>query len=372
MSNIGLYIHIPFCVKKCNYCDFYSISGKEDIYREYIKNVINEIEHWKNKILTNSIIDTIYIGGGTPSVLGTDLLQILLNDITSKLNVTSDAEVTMEINPNSVSALDLSQLKHSGLNRISMGLQSAKDNELKLLGRQHTIFDTVKAIEQFKRSGIDNYSLDVMLGIPLQTHETLADTLDFCIESNAEHISTYMLKIEENTPFYKNSDNLVFADEDMLADLYEFTCNKLAGHGFRHYEISNFCKNNRISKHNMKYWRLEDYLGIGPSAHSLIDSKRFYYPRDIKRFSYEKILFESSGKTPEEYIMLTLRTDEGFIFKKYQELFNLSASPEFLEKARKFEKLGLLKINDDSIVLNEKGYLVSNSIISELLNTEIE
>ncbi len=371
MSNVGLYIHIPFCAKKCNYCNFYSICGTDELYKEYVQKIISEVRYWNKTTLYNSIIDTIYIGGGTPSVLGTELLQSLLTTITSELNVSSDAEITMEVNPNSVASLDLSSLKVCGLNRISMGLQSAKDDELKLLGRLHTAYDATKAIEQFGKSGINNFSLDVMLGIPLQTQESLAETLDFCIESGAEHISTYMLKIEKNTVFYENPNNLVFADEDMLADLYELTCKILENNEFRHYEISNFCKNEKISRHNMKYWMLKDYLGIGPSAHSLIGDNRFYYPSDINQFSFDKILFESKGKSPEEYIMLSLRTDTGFKFTKYNELFNLSVSPEFLEKARKFEKLGLTRVNDKSVTLTEKGYLVSNAVISELLNTEI-
>lgn len=371
MNKIGLYIHIPFCVKKCNYCDFYSICGNNELYKSYVDRLKKELYYWKNKTLSDNIIDTIYIGGGTPSVVGTDLLQELLTYITSQLNVCADAEITMEVNPNSVPTLDLSQLKTCGLNRISMGLQSANDSELKLLGRQHNTQDANIAIEQFKKAGIDNFSLDVMLGIPLQTAETLTDTLDYCIKTSAQHISTYMLKIEKNTEFYKNQNSYVFADEDLMADLYDLTCNILSANGFRHYEISNFCKNDKISKHNMKYWLLDDYIGIGPSAHSLISKSRFYYPSNINNFNSKSIIFESEGKTPEEYIMLSLRTDEGFNFEKYKELFNLSASTEFISKAKKFEKLGLMKITDSSVSLSEKGYLVSNPLIAELLSTEI-
>ncbi len=371
MSNVGLYVHIPFCERKCNYCDFYSFHADKEQQDRYIDIVLNEINHWKNTLLFDKTIDTVYIGGGTPSVLGTTLLSRLLNNITSELNVATDAEITLEVNPNSVSSLDLNSLISCGLNRISMGLQSAKDDELKLLGRLHTAYDAAKAIELFYKCGIHNFSLDVMLGIPLQTQESLTETLDFCVKSGAEHISTYMLKIEKNTEFYKNPNNLVFANEDTLADLYESTCKILSENGFRHYEISNFCKNNKFSRHNMKYWTLDDYLGIGPSAHSMIGSKRFYYQSDINKFSHDHICYESEGKTPDEYIMLSLRTDLGFNFDKYKELFNISVSPEFMEKAKKFEKLGLLYITKNSVNLSEKGYLVSNAIISELLSKEI-
>mgnify|MGYP003289314283 CR=1 FL=1 len=371
MNNTGLYIHIPFCVRKCNYCDFYSINASEDQQIEYVNKVKESVDYWQKNALCNKHIDTVYFGGGTPSVLGTDLLSDLLDKITSTMNVTKDAEITMEMNPNSAATLDLPVLSKYGLNRISMGLQTSNDEELKLLGRSHTSKDAQKAIEAFHKANLTNFSLDVMLGIPLQNADSLNKTLRFCIDSDAQHISTYMLKIEENTRFFSNPDNLTFADEDMMVDLYNQTCDTLNQKGFRHYEISNFCKNDNISRHNMKYWILEDYLGIGPSAHSMLNNKRFYYPSQISSFAPENIQFESEGKTAEEYIMLTLRTDYGFSFKKYKELFNKKVSAAFMTKARYFEKLGYITINSDSIILNEKGFLLSNPIISELLNTEI-
>ena len=372
MKNLGLYIHIPFCVKKCNYCDFYSISGNNEMYKKYIDNTISELKLWKKKIDPNTEVDTIYFGGGTPSVIGSELLSKLLHSATSVFNVSSDAEITMEANPNSITTLDLSLLTSFGLNRISMGLQTANDEELKILGRSHTKDDTLKAIEHIKSSGINNFSLDVMTGIPLQTEESLNSTLDFCINSQAEHISTYMLKIEKNTPFYNNAENYKFADDDTHADLYEFTCKKLKDNGYRHYEISNFCKNDKVSRHNMKYWLLQDYLGIGPSAHSMVDNKRFFYPRSIKDFENHKIIFESEGNTPQEYLMLSLRTDSGLDYKTLKEKFGVTVNAEFTHEVEKLEKFGLIANNSNTLKLTEKGFLLSNTIISQLLDAAFE
>lgn len=367
MKPLGIYIHIPFCVKKCNYCDFYSLNGDSDIYCRYLKMIKENLLYWKDKF-TDRVADTIYIGGGTPSVLGTRLLRELLESVTNTLRVCADAEITIEVNPNSVVNLDLHSLKAAGLNRISMGLQSTSDAELKLLGRSHNYNDTIKAIEHIISSGINNFSLDVMQGIPLQTIESLDKTLDFCINSGATHISTYMLKIEKNTPFYRNEDKLIFADEDTTADMYEYTCHKLISNGFRHYEISNFCKDNKISRHNMKYWTLDDYIGIGPSAHSLLDKKRFYYPSDLNKFCTDNIIFESEGNTAEEYVMLSLRTDTGLDIERLIKNFRISMSESFYKEAQKYEKVGLLILKNNVIKLTEKGFLLSNAIISNLID----
>ena len=366
MKSVGVYIHIPFCVKKCNYCDFFSVKGDYETNIKYMHTLKDAIIFWKDK-LQHRPVDTVYIGGGTPSVLGTTLLSELIINVISAFNVTDEAEVTIEVNPNSVQTLDLKLLKTLGVNRISMGLQSTNDLELKLLGRSHNFYDSLRAVEYIQNSGIDNFSLDVMQGIPVQTIESLDRTLDFCISSGASHISTYMLKIEKNTPFYKNVDNLTFVDEDTVADMYEFTCKKLLQNGFRHYEISNFCRDNKISRHNMKYWLLDDYVGIGPSAHSLLNNKRFYYPSDMKSFESNVIKFESEGNTIEEFVMLSLRTDIGLGISQMQDIFNINISDEFTEEIELLQKNKLLYRNNDKIILTETGFLLSNTIISSLI-----
>ncbi|MBE6737124.1 MAG: radical SAM family heme chaperone HemW [Ruminococcaceae bacterium] len=370
MKQLGLYIHIPFCVRKCNYCDFYSVEINHESIDKYISNTLNALEYWKNKIDNNIIVDTIYFGGGTPSVLSDSQILILLEGIYNNFKIANNPEITIEVNPKSVTKLNLKSLKHNGINRISMGLQSSIDEELIILGRLHTKYDAQKAIDYINKSGIFNYSLDVMTGIPLQTIESLNKTIDFCINNKAPHISTYMLKIEKNTPFYENKDKYPFASEDTQADYYEFISKKLSDNGYRHYEISNFCKNDLISRHNTKYWLLEDYLGIGPSAHSMINGKRFYYPRSLKEFTPDNIIFESEGKTAYEYIMLSLRTDFGFKYDNYFKEHNKIPSKRFMNTIKILSEAGFIICNQDGFKLTDKGFLLSNSIISILLDEE--
>ncbi len=368
--SLGLYIHVPFCEKKCNYCSFYSVAKNDESMDRYVADMKKALSYWSVNFHNRSV-DTVYFGGGTPSVLGTKRLLDILSSVTKNFNVSNNSEISLEINPFSQGELSFYELEKSGINRVSMGMQSIITEELKALGRLHTHDDVLKTINSLNDAGIDNFSLDVMQGIPFQTFDSLRKTLEFCVNSGATHISTYMLKIEKDTPFYANKNKLVFPDEDTTADYYELTAEYLKSAGLRHYEISNFCKDDKISRHNMKYWELEDYLGLGPSAHSLIDNKRFYYPSDFDAFSRGETIFESEGKTPEEYIMLSLRTDKGLNFKKYNELFNTPLPHTVICEAEKLKKLNLLSISDESIVLSEKGYLLSNSIIAQLLSKGI-
>ncbi len=368
--SIGLYIHIPFCESKCNYCSFYSIKKNEEAINIYVQNTEKAINEWSQR-LQDTQVDTLYFGGGTPSVLGTKRLLRLLDAVSENFSIADYCEITAEINPFSQGELDFTKLKKSGFNRVSVGMQSVVPEELMILGRLHTSRDVLTTIDNLKRAGIDNFSLDVMQGIPLQTPESLSKTLRFCVDNGANHISTYMLKIEKGTPFYQNADNIIFPDDDTAADYYEQTTDYLKSAGYRHYEISNFCKNDKISHHNMKYWELKDYLGIGPSAHSLIDGVRFYYPSSVDSFYKGETVFESKGKTPEEYIMLSLRTDKGIRFEKYTELFNTPLPQSVILEAEKLKKLNLLNICDLGITLTEKGYLLSNSIITRLLSKGI-
>ncbi len=370
MKELGLYIHVPFCIQKCNYCDFYSISAGDASIKEYIRRTKECLEMWSEEFRDRTI-DTIYFGGGTPSILETQGLLEISECIQKHFNVSQEAEVTAEVNPITTENIDFFSLKSNGFNRISVGMQSTDNNELRMLGRLHGTKEVDRTINAILKGGIDNFSLDVMLGIPLQTPESLTTTLDYCINSGASHISTYMLKIEKGTPFHKMRDHLPFADDDCQADLYEQTANTLKSAGFRHYEISNFCKNDRISRHNMKYWMLEDYLGIGPSAHSMIDNKRFYYPKSLADFRFNNTIYESDAKTKEEFVMLSLRTDKGLEPKKFRELFGTDIPNHLINEAKKLSVYNLIDITPDRIRLTEQGFLLSNTIISRLLSTEI-
>lgn len=347
-KNLGIYIHIPFCLTKCGYCDFYSFAPKNDEIDLYCNKIIDEITRWSDKLCRSA--DSLYIGGGTPSVIGTDRLNKIIDAAINKFNI--KGEITVECNPSD--NIDFSLLK---ANRLSFGLQSCNDNELVCLNRRH---NAKKAEETFLKAKkyFNNISLDVMLGIPYQTKESLKQSLDFCINLEIPHISTYMLKIEENTPFYKA--DLPFLLEDETCDLYLFTCEYLKKHGYERYEISNFAKKGYESKHNLKYWQGGDYLGLGPAAHSRIDNKRFYYERDFKAYlENPSEIYESEAGSLEENIMLSLRTNSGFNFKDY---------PKIKNTASRLAKNGLICYNNDVITLTDKGALLENAIIAELIN----
>lgn len=369
----GLYIHIPFCRSKCPYCDFYSCLYKNADTDAYCDALIDEIrtgrrtkEFTKNCDLS---FDTVYFGGGTPSVLSSEQIGSILNAVRENYNIAENAEITVECNPSTVDDKFFNAISSFGVNRISLGMQSANDTERRKLGRFADKNQIISAINGARKSGIENISLDVMLGVPDQTMESLDDTIDFCIETKVPHISAYMLSIEEGTVFYKRYDTLVLPDEDTVCDMYSHLAKRLSEHGFGHYEISNFAKKGYESQHNLKYWNCDEYLGLGPSAHSFIDGKRFFFPRDIHSFIDGKNAeYDCTGGDKEEYIMLRLRLSDGIIFDEYKSRFNEDFSPETIKKANIFQKQELLTITDSSIALTEKGFLISNYIISELLN----
>ncbi|MCH5298272.1 MAG: radical SAM family heme chaperone HemW [Ruminococcus sp.] len=364
-DTIGLYIHIPFCRSKCPYCDFFSLRGNESDYSSYVELLKSKIEIWGKKIKKK--VDTIYFGGGTPSVLGAEYICDVLSYIKNYFEVYDDAEITLEVNPASGKFFDFAAVKKHGVNRISLGLQSANDNELKLLGRIHSIDDVNNTLSLIKNSGIDNISLDLMLGIPEQTKESLKRSIDFCAESGVTHISSYILKIEDGTIFDKRREQYKFPDEDTTADLYLFAVEYLSAKGFKQYEISNFSQSGFESRHNLKYWNLDDYLGIGPAAHSCVDEKRFYYNRSIENFKNDVIVDDGTGATSEEYILLQLRLSKGINIEKYKEVYGESLPTDFYKKIDKYCKLGLMNQDKNSVSFTPRGFLVSNSIIADLI-----
>lgn len=357
LTNLGLYLHIPFCEKKCAYCDFYSAVLSEELVDRYLNAISLSIKEWGGKI--NRPIDTIYLGGGSPSVLNHRIIP-LLNTVKENFYVKKDAEITLEVNPQNNIKEILSNARKAGVNRISIGAQSGLDAELKTLGRNHTANDTENAVKIARNLGFSNISLDLMLGLPNSNLKTLKQSLDFIISQNPEHISCYILKIEPNTAFFKNRNNLNLPSEDDVCDQYLFMCEYLKKNGFSHYEISNFCKDNKKGLHNLKYWHCEEYLGIGPSAHSFVDKKRFFYPRDLKQFlKGVSPSQDSTGGERQEKIMLALRLSEGV------PLCELPKSAT--EKCRLFVQNSLAGIKNGNFVLTDKGMLVSNAIISEIL-----
>lgn len=364
MKKLGLYIHIPFCKSKCPYCDFYSMRSDTIGYDDYTICVVESLESWADKLGRKA--DTLYLGGGTPSVIGAENIATIVRRAKALFGV--DGEITVECNPSTVGEGFFDVLARAGVNRISLGMQSAVDSERKKLGRAADRECILKCIEDARNAGIENITLDVMLGVPEQTTESLEETIDFCLESGVPHISAYMLKLEEGTYYYNNAEKLNLPDEDATADMYLLLSEKLTQNGFSHYEISNFAKCGFEGGHNLKYWSAEEYLGIGPSAHSFINGKRFFYPRDIDAFrSGNEPIDDGAGGDEEEYIMLRLRLSDGLCFSDYRERFSKDIATQIIERARIFEKQELVKINSDSIKLTTKGFLLSNTIISTLI-----
>lgn len=361
----GIYIHIPFCKSKCPYCDFYSFKPDETQKDSYLKAVLRYLEEQKAQV--KDTVDTVYFGGGTPSFFGGERIKAVLDCIKENYNLVAP-EITVECNPSSVSDEFFKVIAEAGVNRISMGMQSAVDSERKILGRLSGREETEKAIAFAKSHGIDNISLDIMLGVPNQTMKSLDESIDFLISSDIKHISAYMLKIEEGTPFYKIQNSLTLPDEDTVCEMYLHTVKRLSENGFMQYEISNFAKDGFESRHNLHYWRTEEYLGIGPSAHSFLNGKRFYFERDFNSFlTKPTIIYDGEGGSEEEFIMLSLRLSEGFSKEKFKKRFGKDPDEEIFKRAEVFEKNGLINITDDRISLTPEGFLLSNTIIGNLI-----
>ena len=353
---IGLYIHIPFCLKKCNYCDFYSVAVNDQVKQDYVDALIKEIKQWGDKL--SRPIDTIYFGGGTPSLLA-EFLPLIMKEVKASFCLLEGAEITTEMNPADNCKEILNFALEAGVNRLSIGAQSGVTQELEVLGRRHTLEQTAETVKLARSLGFDNISLDIMLGLPNSNEKSLAKSLEFITDLNPEHISAYILKIEENTVFHKIYDTLGLPDEDSTADQYLQMCKYLEDKGYGHYEISNFAKPNFESRHNLKYWELKEYLGLGPSAHSFIDGKRFYFKRDLSEFlEGTSPLSDGDGGGEEERIMLALRLSKGV---------KLELNEELEKKCRLLSQNKLLNINDQSISLTDQGMLLSNSIITEIL-----
>ncbi len=369
MKNIGLYLHIPFCKSKCPYCDFYSFSGKstqKDEYTQVLKDrILSSVSTLQGKHACKG--NTLYIGGGTPSVLGAKNLATLVNACNSGF-LTDNAEITVECNPYGLDEDFFKILYDCGVNRISLGLQSAVDSERRILSRLSDRNQVENAVKTAQKVGFENITLDVMLGIPQQTEKSLNETLDFCISLGVPHVSAYMLKLEENTHFYKNQDKYNFPDDDLTADLYLQMCEALENQGIMQYEISNFSKKGFESKHNLKYWHCEEYLGLGPSAHSFLDGKRFYFDRDFNAFlNGNSPIDDGIGGGFTEFAMLNLRLVEGLNESKVLERFGHKIPQELYEKSKIFIDNGYMIENDNGLALTRKGFLMSNSILAEIL-----
>lgn len=370
---LGLYLHIPFCRTKCLYCDFCSFVSREDEEREqYVRALITEIEGKRNY---EYLVDTVYFGGGTPSLLTKEQIARILSALRENFSISPNAEITLECNP--MTHLDdgekyFGALRALGVNRLSLGIQSANDTELKLIGRRHSFEDAKKTFFAARTAGFDNISIDLMLGIPSQTVASLKESVNEFLKLGAEHVSIYSLQLEEGTPLYKMREKYDLADDDAAADMYEMVVKIMREANYCHYEISNYAKEGRESRHNSKYWRLDEYLGLGLAAHSDFGGKRFENTRNMEKyFSGEWLEAEceiSESEREFEFLMLGLRTSAGISKNEFSNIFGFDFGEKYGPKIEKFKNAGYIFENGDRLMLTERGFEVSNSILSEILD----
>ena len=367
---IGIYIHIPFCAQKCRYCNFYSLPAGQAQVQHYFEALRRAIRgnRWIGRT-----VDTVYFGGGTPPLLGAHRLNTLLQDIKTLFDVAPDAEISLEANPGSLPAADLDKLLQSGFNRISFGVQAANMRELQALGRTHTPQQAQTAVQAAKFAGFENISLDLMLGVPYQTPESLAQSIAFAASLPVNHLSAYLLKVEPGTPLAGQSALLeAIADEDMAAQLYLNAVAQLEQHGFRQYEISNFARPGCASRHNLKYWRCEEYLGLGPAAHSFLDGRRLAFEADLQQFcsaANPAALLQDTddGGGLQEYVMLRLRLADGLNLQETGQLFPNAPLEEMRRRAKALQARGLLTVTAHTIALTPSGFLLSTPVTAHLL-----
>ncbi len=373
INKIGLYIHIPFCVKKCNYCDFLSAPASEKERAAYVGYIKEEIRAYKS---CNYCADTIFFGGGTPSLLSTEEFEELMREIRVSFYIEPQAEITVECNPETVDKDKLSAMRQMGINRISFGLQSAIDNELKLLGRIHSYERFVEAYRTARCVGFDNINIDLMSAIPGQTEDSWERTLREVISLKPEHISAYSLILEEGTEFYERQEELALPGEEEERRMYYRTKELLAQAGYMRYEISNYAKSSFACRHNCKYWSGQEYIGLGLGASSYLRGTRFHNPTIMKEYSRvcmnlsalrreeEKL---SAERQMEEYCFLGLRLTEGVSKKNFEERFGIPIRAVYKDVLEYFLNLKLIKEQGDRVFLTDRGIDVSNQVFAAFL-----
>ena len=369
---IGLYIHVPFCKSKCNYCDFLSFPCAVSRYeQDYVDALIGEISSYRQAPKLR--VDTVFFGGGTPTLLSEKSFVKIFAAINEAFLLLSNTEITVESNPKTLNEQKLRILKELGVNRVSMGLQSVHENELRELGRIHSFDDFLSSYEICEKLGVTNINIDLMYGIPHQTYASFAETLRRVSAFSPKHISVYGLMLEEGTPFFAKKDSLVLPSEDEECEMYYLAADFLRGVGYRHYEISNSAKEGYECRHNLKYWHDQEYIGLGLAAHSYFGKKRYsnvssfeeYFSPEMAKYRQETTLTEADEAY--EFAMMRLRLAEGFSLSEYEARFSRSflfGREDFIQKLQSAE---LLSLENGRINLTEKGFYVSNSILSELL-----
>ena len=373
---LGIYVHIPFCRSKCHYCDFYSVTDMDSLTQDgYLDAVCDHIRE-TGPLAPGYRVDTVYFGGGTPSYFGAEGMAAILSNIRRYFDVANDAEITFEANPDSITPKLLRKLRGEGFNRVSLGVQCSDNDILAAIGRPHDYEEAVAAVKMIRRAGFKNLSLDLIYGLPDQDLAKWQKTLHDILALQPEHISCYGLKLEEGTPMCQRQNQLWLADDDMQADMYLATVEILRSKGYRQYEISNFCKRGRESRHNLKYWTGGEYLGFGPDASSDFAGKRFAVIRDLQGYisgirSGGQVLRDiqtiPQRERAGEYLMMHLRTTYGISAEEYERKFLLPFAPleQVLEQCR--QRGHALRGIDGRWHLTAEGFLLSNTIITDLL-----
>lgn len=376
-KDLGLYLHIPFCVKKCAYCDFLSWSASQEEKGKYVEALLQEIESYR-EFAKGYRVSTVFVGGGTPSVLEAEQMKAVLGKVQEVFELDRKPEITIEMNPGTVTEEKLQAYKELGVNRLSIGLQSVSDEKLKVLGRIHTYEEFLESYELARKTGFDNISVDLISSVPGQTLENWKEELTKLAALSPEHISVYQLMIEEGTPFYETYGEHpeLLPDEETSRDIYLYTGKFLKENGYVQYEISNYAKEGRESRHNLKYWERDEYLGLGIGAASMIRNIRMNNTKDMETYlehcSQPKAMrtdvqFLEEPRQIEEFMFLGLRKTRGVSRKEFRRNFGRDMDMVYEKTLYKFLENGMLKEYKDRVYLSEEGILLSNVVLSEFL-----
>ena len=375
---LGLYIHVPFCVQKCNYCDFNSFKIKGNDKKEYLNAIEKEMKLYCDEF-KNKQFDSVFFGGGTPSILNIEELKRLVGSVFKNFNIKETAEVSMECNPGTINKEKLIHMKELGINRLSIGLQAIQNHHLKYIGRIHSYEEFEKNYLEAKEVGFDNINIDLMYALPNHKKEEWKESLDKIISLNPSHISAYSLILEEGTKLHEMYDNEEFSllDEDTDIEMYNYTINKLKENGYNQYEISNYSKEYKECKHNIIYWKCDNYLGLGPGASGYIGDIRYNNISDLNEYNHkisqnikpieEETILSEKDKI-EEFIFMGLRMNEGISLKVFKERFSISIEDIYKEPIEKLIDSKLLELDKDNLKLTQKGREISITVFIEFIN----
>lgn len=374
----GIYLHIPFCEHKCGYCDFYSITNRQQ-QAEFVKALLIEMELTVQKFSIEQTFDTVYFGGGTPSLLEADQLKTILDFLTQNFNLAPNCEITLEMNPGATEREKLPIFKSLGINRLSIGIQSFNDQELRFLERIHSARQAIEAFEAARQAGFNNIGLDLIFALPNQTLESWQSSLQQAVDLNPEHISAYNLSYEPNTPFYKRvqKKQITPAAEEHELDFFNFTHQFLTEHGYHHYEVSNFARSRRfISRHNYKYWLHVPYLGFGPSAHSYWNGLRWgnksslnNYLQQLNQGALPQDFCEALDEQTKEFehIFLRLRTYDGLDLNDFEMIFERSFLDSYRKIVNNLIDSGLAELTDTRFCLTQQGMALCDEILQRFV-----